>query len=232
MIDASTFATNFNSFWSVETPTTEYFVRRVNTQLVERFAVPVTTPSRSIRASYIAEVAFFLFIEIRGNRLKGKEATDIAVAKARSKLSGYKEFVDQSESPLSDDERAQVGQLFRNIAAFFSGPRSEFVPQPTFLGCGYIDRSEADFLCGSTLIELKTVDRPFRGVDFRQLLIYCALNRMSKERRIESIGVVNPRRGLEIVMPISRVCAEISGRSEIELLEVIIDAISSGEISR
>ena len=83
-----------------------------------------------------------------------------------------------------------------------------------------------------TLFEVKTVDRSFRGVDLRQLLTYAALNFASREREISTLGLVNPRRGVFFEMPVGDLCLDIAGRSSESLFAMIIQVLSSGELSR
>jgi len=99
-------------------------------------------------------------------------------------------------------------------------------------GCGYIDESEGDVICGKTIYEVKTVDRRLRSVDIRQVITYAALNFISKKYEVENVGIFNPRRALFFEASLESVCSEISGRPAQELLADIVEAISSGAISR
>jgi hypothetical protein len=101
-----------------------------------------------------------------------------------------------------------------------------------FTGCGFVDASEGDAIYGQTLYEIKTVERPFRSHDIRQTIVYAALNLAAGQFAISNIGLFNPRRGLYCDVNLDRVCLEISGRPTQELLALVVQAISSGEMSR
>jgi hypothetical protein len=101
-----------------------------------------------------------------------------------------------------------------------------------FSGCGFVDASEGDVIFGETIYEIKTVDRRFRGSDIRQAITYAALNFSGGQFDIRHIGLFNPRWGQFCDIGLDYVCAEISGRPAQELLAIVIQAISSGEISR
>jgi hypothetical protein len=134
-------------------------------------------------------------------------------------------------SLLSDEENREVAEISSSLSRFFNASKP-LIPRPIFAGCGYVDASEGDAIFGSTLFEVKTVERPVRSSDIRQTITYAALNAASNQFDIQNVGLFNPRRGLYCDIGIEHVCSEISGRPAQELLAIIIQAISSGEISR
>jgi len=136
-------------------------------------------------------------------------------------------------SPLDSDENMEVEAITNRLSSFFDFSRST-VLRPKFPGCGYVDASEGDVIFGSTLYEVKTVDRSVRSGDIRQTITYAALNAASTSNRfdIRGIGLFNPRRDQFFDIEIEQVCSEISGRSSQELFDVIIEAVSSGGIFR
>ena len=121
-----------------------------------------------------------------------------------------------------------AGQLRK----FFEAQKAAIILRPTFKGCGFVDASEGDVISGKTVFEVKTVERPFRSNDIRQVVTYAALNFASKQFEIANIGLYNPRRGLYCDLELDYVCSEISGRPAQELLSLIVQAQSSGEMSR
>ena len=104
--------------------------------------------------------------------------------------------------------------------------------RPIFTGCGYVNASEGDVIFGETIYEIKTVDRQFRGSDIRQTITYAALNFAMGNFDIGYVGLFNPRRGQFCEFELDYVCGEISGVPTQALLATVIQAISSGEISR
>lgn len=236
MIDATTFAHSYNAFWQENTPMCEHFVRRLNFEELDRFEPPMADTNTRDRA-YIAEFSFSLFVEAMSDKLQDEK---------RSKESVYqlaKENTDQRMKPyvrqglillteFDDAQRREVEGITGRLLRFFSQCEAPIILRPSFPGCGYIDESEGDVICGQTLYEVKTVDRRFRSVDLRQVITYAALNFVSGQFSVESIGIFNPRRGLFFENTLDNVCAEISGRPAADLLAEVVETISSGSISR
>lgn len=237
MIDASTFAFSFNAFWHASAPTCEHFVRRLNLSGLERQFAPMSQVSKTRRRALIAEYAFSLFVE---RRRGGKTFADLtATAQAKRawaetvhRLAPYSAQGLDIETPLDEQESTEVAEIAERLARVFDHSKTA-VLRPVFPGCGYVDASEGDVIFGSTLFEVKTVDRPVRSSDIRQTLTYAALNAVASDPfDIRSIGLFNPRRGQFCDVQIDYICSEIAGRPAQELFDVIVQALSSGEISR
>lgn len=237
VIDAATFATSYNAFWHANTPTCEHFVRRLNMDGLERFEPPMAKSSTSNRA-VIAEFSFSLFVERKRNDLAGGERRpddaieEAAWLMAKMRLAPYVNQGLTLDRKFDEDERREVVEILRSLVRFFTDPNRRLVLRPTFSGCGFVDASEGDVIFGETIYEIKTVDRPFRGSDIRQTITYAALNFAAGQFDIGNIGLINPRRGQFCDIDLDYVCSEISGRPAQELLATIIQAISSGGISR
>ena len=103
------------------------------------------------------------------------------------------------------------------------------VPIP---GCGFVDAAEADVLAGKVLYELKAVQRGFRGVDFRQVIVYAALNYAARRHEISDIGLLNPRLGVFYRLGIDSFAQLAAGMSGSELLGDILSAMSQAGTSR
>jgi hypothetical protein len=234
MIDASTFAISFNAFWHANTPTCEHFVRRVNLDGLDRFYPPMSTVTRTKRRAVIAEFAFSLFAERRRIPLVAGAAEfqrEVAWSETVRRLAPYSGQGLDIETRLNDEEDREVAVIADRLERFFNSSRQAIL-RPIFAGCGYVDASEGDVIFGSTLYEVKTVERPVRSSDIRQTITYAALNAASKQFDLRNVGLFNPRRGQYCDIEIEYVCSEISGRPAQELLAIIIQALSSGEISR
>lgn len=231
MIDAASFATYHNAFWAEYTPTSEHFLRRLNLEYVKRWSLPLGKPKEPIRAAFVAELAFSRFCAGIDGVPKG-EIDKLALAETGKRLRPLLEDPATLEGPLTSVEEKQISELEGTLRSFFTWRATCSVARPLFRGCGYIDTSEGDVLRESCLFEVKTVDRAFRSIDIRQLTTYCALNHASRQYKIDSIGVFNPRRGLYFEYLINDVPREISGRSAQELFDDIVHVISSSGISR
>ncbi len=234
MIDAATFSSTYNAFWNDVAPTLEHFVRRLNLEHVERFAIPLKS-SETKRRALIAEFAFSIFVENSRKNQKLDEKDKRYAEAWMQTVRRMKPFLGQGldlEEPLSDEEQNEVEDLVDRLALFFVGQFPVDMLRPIFRGCGFLDASEADIYFNDTLFEVKTVERAFRGSDLKQLLSYAALNRASADKVIARLGLVNPRLGISFSMNIDEISREISGRSSEELLSIVIQTVSSGEISR
>lgn len=231
MIDASGFAAHHNAFWSDRTPTSEHFVRRLNLEHAERWAPPLRKPDSQIRAAFVAELAFVRFCYATQGVPKDMRQAK-ALTETRQRLIPLMHDPRSLDGPLSDDENLQVNAIEVRLGGFFGSRNLKLHTKPVFRGCGFVDSSEGDVISGTTLFEVKAVDRPFRSVDVRQLLTYCVLNYAAGQFDISAVGVFNPRRGLLFEMDIDRVCREMAGTSKLELFDSIVHVLSSGEISR
>jgi len=199
-------------------------------------------PTQPMRRGFINEVAFAAFCEsVRRQqswpRAKlTKEELDQAVASVRSSM--VRKDIHE-ESKLEDDnfaaeELLDIEEQRSRLMRFFLFNRSHsaLIVEPTFAGCGIINACKGDLIVSNVLFEVKAGDRLFRSIDVRQLIMYSMLNRISKGREIERLGLFNPRIGVSATISVDDLCFEISGKNSAELFSEITAAISSGEISR
>lgn len=232
LIDVSNFVSHYHAFWSDHTPTSEHFVRRLNLQHTERWVAPIPVSTGRSRAAFVAELAFAQFVAKATE--PHKLPREAALLETIRRLVPLIEDRRTLEAPFSEEEESDIEQIVRNLTKFFfyHSVKDTIILRPRFVGCGYIDTFEGDIINGETLFEIRTVDRPFRSADVRQLVTYCALNHLSGQYRIKKMGVCNPRRGLYFEMNLDEVCYEISGQTSQELFDALVHPISSGDISR
>lgn len=234
MIDAAKFASAYTAFWNIATPTCEHFVRKVNTHLYDRINPPLKGGDTKDRA-FISEFGFSLFgIRRSGTMLSARaaEVEMVAEEEARRRLAPFQRQGLTLPEALDADQLNEVRTICVRLEGFFNPVLHQVVMRPSFAGCGLIDRSEGDVLWGTGLFEVKTVDRPFRSNDIRQLLVYAALNHFSSSHGVVSVGIYNPRRGVSFERGIEDVSLEVSGRPASTLFDEISQAVSSGQISR
>jgi hypothetical protein len=231
VIDASSFAAKHHAFWADRTPTSEHFVRRLNLEYTDRWSPPIEKPEEHIRAALVSEFAFSRFCGL-ADGMDAVRLDTISMAETRKRLLPLMDDLAALDAPLTIAEKNQTRRLESNLVGFFKSRAAALRTRPIFKGCGYVDASEGDVISGKCLFEIKTVDRPFRSLDIRQLVAYCALNYASGQFELDSIGIFNPRRGLWFEMKLEKVCREISGQSTQELFGSVVHGISSGDISR
>jgi hypothetical protein len=238
VIDAATFANSYNAFWHAYTPTCEHFVRRLNSGGLKRFGRPMPKSDTARRRALIAEYAFSLCVERNKDVAAVDDARSEGVVEEMAwqatevRLRPFANEGLELDRKFTIEERHEIDEIAERLLRFFGDGVQQPVFRPVFFGCGFIDASEGDAVFGRTIYEVKTVERPFRSSDIRQTLTYAALNYASKQFDVKNVGLFNPRRGQFREMSLNDVCAEISGRPAQELLTLVVEAVSSGEISR
>jgi len=164
------------------------------------------------------------------------EAIDVEEAKkaAQKKIAELKSNAPHDFSSLSEvevaDSREQLDRLRLLFGRIAAGASIEI--SPMFPGSGIINSCEGDLFFGETLFEIKAGQRTFRTVDIKQLLTYAALNYASGLRKLNRVGLFNPRMGISFCATLDEVSLETSGCMAGELLPEIVRVISSGDVSR
>ncbi len=231
VISGVTFAREFTSFWRTSTPAMEPFVRQLNRGLYRRDSKPMSAETAANRRAFVNEIAYRVFAKVIPK--EPQEPTAELIASATSEVWETRPRIFR-ESDLSSGERLDVQRQVKRLIRRLCRPKlpEPFILNPEFPGCGIVDTCYGDVLAENTLYEIKAGDRGFLSIDIRQLLIYVALNRASGRYRVVSIGLVNPRMGVSFEANIDELSARISGQTSSDLLDLILYAVSSGEVSR
>lgn len=225
MITEKQLALTFSGFWQGTLPMLERHVRDLNLR-VRRFAPPLTSTVLPAAHGLINEAAFRLFV---ASVRKGVSVSRLARSDVEASLEGAAAHVrgmrQLSRVPvrgLSADQLDEALSLARRHRQFFRA-RTGLVPVPEFPGCGVVVECSGDVLAGKTLYEIKAGDRLFRGLDVRQVLVYCALNFASKAYDIESVCLLNPRTGVFVQEELEQLCEAAAGSSAVEVLSAIVE---------
>lgn len=228
MISASQFAHSYSSFWQASFPALENYVRVVNSGAYERSFDELAWPIAPERSALVSEVGYCL-----ANPLY-KSSISKAHKSAISQLGGLP-GVKTDASPLKAVEKEKSKELAHRIvvtAKILQAPNVKAIFEPEFQGYGAVFKAFGDMRLGTTLVELKTVDRGFRGTDFRQLLTYCLLNSFSKKRAIERICLINPRRGTYYYSKLSDFVFDTSASTFPDIQLRFASAVGIGGTSR
>lgn len=223
MITVATF-TRQSSVWRQVAPTLEQFVRWANANLYSvGAAVNIFGPAE--RNPLIAEVGFRL-------AAAGFEPSPLPPwqleAEARKMITQLPRGSAASES-LHQFEWQQAASLSTAIRHFADTlPPTRFLPGVP--GCGVVEAAVADIIAESHLIEVKAVNRPFRGADIRQVLTYSAMYYASGVA-IDEMTIFNPRLGCAFSMPLNSVAAGVSGHSQVELMQDIVHYMTGMQVS-
>jgi hypothetical protein len=128
-------------------------------------------------------------------------------------------------------ESIEVNQLKDNLTRYLQTNLSVL---PTFLpefpGCGVVEPARGDILLGSELIEVKAVQRTFRGLDLRQAITYSALAH-SNGQSVSFLTLLNPRWGMVYSSDVENLAMDVGAGSWVELMKDLIDAMSGIEVS-
>jgi hypothetical protein len=237
MISDREFASSFSSFWRTVAPTTESFVRGLNLGGCQRFAKPFAGSSAPKRRALVNEIAYrYLFSAFR-NRVAvariahSAEMTTLAIREAIGRIARFASQDSAPADPPSSSEIAEAVGLAQRLEAYFGNRQGATLLDPSFLGCGILTECQGDAVSHGILFEIKAVDRPFRSIEIRQLVIYCALNSVVATQTISGVGLLNPRTGLALEMSVTDFSFEVSGKQPAVLFGEVIEFLSSAGLS-
>lgn len=213
MISAGTFARQ-NSIWDSCTPALGEVVRWANENR-KSLTKSVRSNSDPARHSLLAEVAF---LSAKNSVHKTKltpqkieqEARSFVVKLPRSEM---------AKEPLSKDEWIEVDKLASVIKNHLEGKIGIYF-NPTIPGCGVVDATIADITCEREIIEVKAVTRPYRSMDYRQVLTYVAMLHASGTH-VDTVTLLNPRRSNYVTIDVEDLAATASGKSKVEVMHDI-----------
>lgn len=211
------------SAWRQLTPMMEQVVRWINDEVLT-LGRPVPLTTSGMRSALVAETAFRRAAV--GAPLFSKDDDAERAAAAMISLLPRGQFGD---AVLTDIEGLEASLIQQNIQRF-GKTVNEAKYFPHVPGCGVVNNSTADILGLSHLVEVKTVSRPFRSTDIRQLLIYCAMLQASGTS-IELISLYNPRRAYRFTGDLDGLSFSVCGRSSVELMQDIIDMMVGFQVS-
>lgn len=230
------FSSNYPSIWRTLTPMMDLFVRRMNQNGYERQFTPLKSKIDPSRRGVINEAANrFLSTSIERKIALGK----LTVADMNASIVAAAAYV-QGKDPETDFGRAskaehdEVVELARRLRHWFSLSVTDWksvVTAPYFRGHGRISHCTGDFALPDGIVEIKSGERMFRSVDYRQLLIYLALHYGHTGILFKNLMLVNPRIGVSIQMSSASLSEEISGVSVTELCNSLLDSFAAELVS-
>ncbi|MFJ6196201.1 hypothetical protein [Micromonospora sp. NPDC092111] len=211
------------SIWRQHAPMMEQVVRWIN-ENESTFGRRVRVTHDGRRSAVIAETAFRR-AAVNAPLFEQDEAAERAAGDLISLLPRG-QFGDL---PLTASERLEVVLIQQNLLRLANTLEvpAYFYPVP---GCGVVNSAFGDMADGSHLIEIKTVARPFRGTDLRQMLIYCAMKYASNQS-VDEISLYNPRRARLFTSSLDEISFAVSGRTGVELVNDLVDAMVGFQVS-
>jgi hypothetical protein len=134
-----------------------------------------------------------------------------------------------AEDELSSDEWVEIGKL-ANVTKYYTSTLVDPVFSADVPGCGVVDSAICDVLAVGEIVEIKTVTRPFRSADLRQVLTYAAMLYAAR-RPVSRITLLNPRRAVNVTMSISEIATAARGGSAVELLQDLVEWMTGLQVS-
>jgi hypothetical protein len=190
MISETSFSRGYSFFWTENTPWIGNFVSSINVGFVERVFSPIAILDDPGHRSINNVVAFTLFKNIlSGNN----DSIDDAFRESIRIIENYPRNNLDSFN-LTDTYRQIIKTQSIRLIKQYSGLEIEFFPQ--FPGCGIMESCQGDLYYDKTLVEVKAGNQAFKPSDIKQIIVYCALNWLSKNPlNIENVELINPRQG-------------------------------------
>lgn len=231
MISETTFAKKFTSFWNEILPNAKNYVRLVNGGRIVALYEPFEQAERKSNIALINTIYFNMFRLCCENELQYNDLNKSLFYKSEffneiltDSLNYISKFSygNKCELPLTNGELTQIRQLFKLICHHIPFQGNKVLIDPLFDGCGFMNRAAGDILFNNTLIELKSGERKFNLVDFRQVVIYLCLNHYSKSpKKINNIELFNPRMEISYTESVDGFCKNISSLNSRELFTEI-----------
>lgn len=208
-------------------PMGDAFVRSMNVHLTRLFP-PRKSPFKGVRNALISELAYRIYCA-HLQRLSPLDRFEVEALALE--VDGYIGRLERNVElePMSLAERNEAYALSENLsrAVNYSMPGLQVTARPHFFGCGILDDCFGDLLVGSTLVEIKNVERDFRLADVRQLLCYCALNSVSSQYSIREIALLNAKSGLFYRTDLDSLATSSAGVTGSALLADIVRYITT-----
>lgn len=240
MISASKFARSFTSFWhQCLFPNDRDFFQYAS-RVSQVFCPAMKAKTERHHYGEVSEIALRLFAAASAdaNMLKSKRRITAKIREICGlNLVDIGTFGVTGRAGLaivSKEVTADSLEIVERLRLFSQRYHREdpLIFFPRFPGCGFIDHAEGDLLIGDVLYDVKSSDETFRLNQFRQLIVYLALNSASRAYPIHRVGLVNPRRGDYFCLNVDTFTQEISGKHSHELFAEITAFVSGGGISR
>ena len=214
-------------------------MRRCNMDGYEREWVPLPSLSRPDRRGLVNETAFIIFSATAHMR-PAAEARKFGTAQLRDSFEFARAYVNKNSAESIDNE--ELDRVERREALALAGRLFNFFLRreasgtaslrPKFRGSGIITECEGDVRLGdNSLVEVKSGDRPFRSVDFRQMCVYMALDFAYRHEVFERLILLNPRRGIYTEISSEIFAREVAGQSAVSFCQSLIETFSAHLVS-
>ena len=235
MISERRLASGYSSFWRRALPLGEAYARYLNGS-AQSFAVPLTTTLDRYRAAIVSELSLRIFEWLLAtHRVFGR--VELSATEERTLLESTVTYLKRLDprigvEALVDEDTTLAMELTWRLQVFLMEKgvdASNIVAKPRFPGCGRISSCEGDIRWDSTLCEIKNVERQFRLVDIKQLLVYLALNAAARQSALHEVVLLNLRSGRFVASGVGDLCVGLGAVGMSELLAEIADFVAEDD---
>jgi hypothetical protein len=168
------------------------YVRRVNLGEYDRTFAPLPSKVDPRRHFIVNDAAFDLVADRqRGNDLNAETALSYVATKWGARLGDRMPGRDREFSKLEIREVEDLAFRLHVMLSDFVDRATSY--NRTIPGVGRLESIEVDFDNASTIGEVKSGSRPFRSIDFRQLILSCVVEGPSSSAK--ELVLLNPREG-------------------------------------
>lgn len=221
MISEVTFSKLYTSFWNSLLINSKNYVRLVNGALIEDIHKPITSYSSQYNA-YINILSFELYEKSldKGSLVFSKQEIDLACKYSFDKVNSFTSFYKSVQIPPYKEIKNEVDFILKSLTVQYQN-KSPIIRQPLD-GIGMLNHSEIDLMYSSTLVEVKSGDRKFKTLDFRQVITYLTQNHYSSNPvAIDRIELFNPRMGILFNTDIDSMIYELTVLTPNEVYEEV-----------
>lgn len=221
MISEVTFSKLYTSFWNSLLINSKNYVRLVNGALIKDIHKPISSYSSKYNA-YINVLSFELYEQSldKGNLLFTQQEIDSACQFSFDKVSSFTSFYKSAQIPPYTEIQNEVTFILESLTAQYQY-KAPIIRKP-LEGIGILNHSEVDLMYSSTLVEIKSGDRKFKTLDFRQVIIYLTQNHYSSHPvLIDRVELFNPRMGIIFNTDIDSMIYELTALTPNEVYEEV-----------
>lgn len=179
------------ALWRELTPLLPALVKQVNMGSFQRFAPPLPSKVSPQRHFLVNDTAYYIAADQIYGRTVDISKTFAAIAEKWKERLANSESINETPSRLESTETLLLARRLVVALKPYTDPSITFsVKLPAF---GRLESVDIDVLSDTIIGECKAGDRPFRSVDFRQLILAAAA--IGESSRTRHLLLINAREG-------------------------------------
>jgi hypothetical protein len=225
LLTVSQSSRKFTHVWNDLFPFIGTTIKEINSELREKYAEPIHVELTGNERRRVGEKAFYLLASQIGAIAEANVVRPDEVLTLLRKAHPCEDF----NSPFL---REMLLSTIRHCVWASNGDWRTVQFEYEIPGCGSIESGYADLFIRSTLWEVKArAEEDFDAQDIRQLLLYAALyeeacRHRGELSRVQSLGLVNTRKGLRYSETVDGICQRIAGKPSSVLLGEVIEMLT------